>query len=55
MYIKACVSSHYFPPLFSKVRAHPLVMLLFGYIACILLDGSLQAEQPEHNYFQLSM
>ena len=22
---------------------------------CILLDGSLQAEQPEHNYFQLSM
>ena len=36
MYIKACVSSHYFPPLFSKVRAHPLVMLLFGYIACIM-------------------
>ena len=22
---------------------------------CVLLDGSLQAEQPEHNYFQLSM
>ena len=36
MYIKACVSSHYYPPLFSKVRAHPLVMLLFGYIACIM-------------------
>ena len=38
MYIKACVSSHYLPPLFFKVRAHPLVMLLFpvGYIACIM-------------------
>ena len=38
MYIKACVSSHYLPPLFFKVRAHALVMLLFlvGYIACIM-------------------
>ena len=36
MYIKASVSPHYFPPLFSEVRAHPLVMLLFGYIACIM-------------------
>ena len=24
-------------------------------VHCVLLDGSLQAEQPEHNYFQLSM
>ena len=38
MHIRAGVSSHCFPSLFCKVRAHPMVMLLcpVGYIACIM-------------------